>query len=239
VEEQKTFVTYLGFVVMIAAAIARVFRPDLVSEDLFEKALLIALGVVGIGARRAFDKYLQVLVDAGRKAQQTISGKQLAVLLCLSLCVCGCDWGKAPDEVQDAAKMQAQALASYAKNNAAIIDAVIDHYRQAEVARAEERRLRDIEKFRRLGDTVKTQDAIDTMLGIRRRYETNIAETNEAVRGLQQAAAKAQTDLAIILKLQQVLNEYNQTGVDASVLQEAAARIVPLLQATLKKGKEP
>lgn len=166
--------------------------------------------------------------------------RRLLLLVLMAGCLCGCNPFRAPEAVQNGAELRSRAMGSFARNNALILEAVLEKYRQAEYRYAESLYQKDVDALLGLegAGTLKAQDVVDTMQAAQRRLDENKRKINTAVHELRLVVEKAQGDLAIAVRLDKALREYYGTGVEMDAMEAAALQVIEMLrQRTQERGE--
>ena len=137
-----------------------------------------------------------------------------------------------PAAVDRAVNLKKQALQSYEGNTAKILEAVLTAYRAAEFARIDTLLDLDIQKVTaaNAGKPVELGVAIDGMKKLMLQREAAQRAVEEQIFKLRETVARAKTDLVIAQKLDDVLQQYADVGVDTAIADKAVSEILGLLK---------
>lgn len=141
----------------------------------------------------------------------------LACGIIVSVVLFGCT---PPKAVTDAQSMKRAAITSYADNQDKILNAVIDAYRQAEYARIDALMSNDLQlaKAANAGKPIDFDVAVSGMLTQTAKRDDRRAQVELQVAELRKTIARARQDLVSALKIDDLLNQYTNTGIDEGSL---------------------
>lgn len=151
---------------------------------------------------------------------------------CLALA--GCAATKAPPAIEATWQAKDTAVRTYQRNNDLILEALIKAYRAAEVRTIEANYARDIDAMRFRAQAtqgmVKLEDAIEAYRHFETARQAAIDRVDAEIASFREIVARAQVDMAVALKLDEVLHQYESAGVDMSAAKNAISQIMDLLQ---------
>lgn len=168
------------------------------------------------------------------------SGKlPLLALACLGLAAStGCAQ-KPPPEVLEARDFKRKSIQAYAESNDEILEAILSAYRAEAYEHLETKIRGDIATATRnaaaSNGQVKIEDAIRFMQQVEGDRSTGRAKIDAAVAQIKVAMASARVNLAIGLKVDEALTEYENAGIDMSAARTAIDEIMALVGQLTKK----
>lgn len=151
----------------------------------------------------------------------------------------GCLGTKPPAGVNEARNLKREALQSYAANNEKIVEAILQSSATEAYAHIDARFEADLAEARRraeaLGGKVDVNLAIEGMKKLVAERDAARKRVDEEVEKIRGIVAQAQVDLAITMKLDEVLERYENAGIDVSIARGAAEQILGLVKARKQK----
>ena len=163
----------------------------------------------------------------------------MLLLACLGLSFAAGCATKPPPEVLEARDFKRKSIQAYAESNDEILDAILAAYRAEAYEHLETKIRGDIATATRnaaaSNGQVKIEDAIKFMQQVEGDRSTGRARIDAAVAQIRVAMAQARVNLAIGLKVDEALSEYENAGVDMSAARKAVDEIMALVGQLTKK----
>lgn len=168
------------------------------------------------------------------RARSVIAFLMLGLMLALSGC-----FSRGP-KGDDAQKLKRQALAQYVSNTNAIHAAQQKAYQAEVAANAQNLFNQGLARIKEKADAdgkVSSADVVLWITQITSERDNYIAEGNKRVDEIRVTIAEADKDIYTALKLDDLLERFNESGVDAQFAQSAVDSILEIVKGTTKPKK--
>jgi hypothetical protein len=146
----------------------------------------------------------------------------------------GCMGTKPSPEIVAANDMKREAITNYAANVDQVLDVLLEGYRKEAYARIDTLVQIDMKQAeanaKASGGQVDLAQALEFFNKIDRQREEKRAEVDESIKQIRKVMATASVDLALNLKLDEVVQRYAQAGVDLTSAQAAIDQIMAIIK---------
>lgn len=191
------------------------------------------------GAMDAIDK----AAKGGSGGGPTVRlGAFLYVLVGLAACT-GCMSAKAPPEVTEGRALKRNAIQAYAQANDQIVEGILGAYRAQAYDALEQRIKRDIDKAvvaaGKTGGQVDITQALGFMDSLQSDREAGRTKIDASIQQIRQAMDKGRVNLAIAMKIDEALEQYESAGVDMSAARKAVDDVLQLVGQLTGKAAPP
>lgn len=163
-----------------------------------------------------------------------MSGIAKTWLLLVLITVSGCMGTKPPIAIQQASDLKRTAITNYAANVDRILNTLLDGYRSEAYARIDTLAKIDMETGRQAaaasGGKVDFAQATAFMDRLQETKESKRREVDASISKIREIMAGASVDLALNLKLDEVVQRYADAGIDLSAAQTAIDQILAIIQ---------